>query len=181
MDEKFIKDVFDPFYLKLAIINYKLKSHLELTDEQKNYIKILSYFLPIINGIYDRKPFDLGETINKLKNLYCNYILINGNINHSNHNNNDNNNNQFIENDEYDEFDEHDEIGDKMVDELTNKSLLQLQNIKNNKWIFIKDNMEDETNKSEYYSDNEYYQNEQVDVINNQINNYSQYISVNEL
>jgi hypothetical protein len=123
---------FKPFYMKLTILNYKLLSNSPLPEEYQKIKKCLHFLIPIFDRILNQEDLNLESLKDESE--------------------------QTVNNDKKKELDdEPDEEGDKLVEELTNKSLEELEIIKNEMWCSIEelnDDIESDQESNEmYYSD----------------------------
>jgi len=141
------EELFNDFYIKLTVLNYKYRSKIQLNDAEKNSLNYLKIIIPIFNKLIDKDDL----TIEDVKN-FSNFSNI-GNTDATKEQHTDY---LFVDTDTNKEQkptisdsddDEPDPEGDKQVEELTEKSLRQLEIIKNKRWIMIE--LEDEQDDGE--------------------------------
>ena len=154
MDEE-LKRSFHDFYLKLSLLNYKLKTGTKLDENYENQFNIMKHIIPVFNRLLTEKSLTLNSLLNKdIKeeqnndesyknksteevNLYSYSVDLFKKINSKS---------EEVDDDE----DSVDEEGDNQVENLTNRSLERLEIIKKDKWIIIEvesDSESDSDNK----------------------------------
>jgi hypothetical protein len=143
-DTEFIEKTFNPFFKDLIVCNYKLREGIELTEKQKKSFFNLKFLIPIYFRILEDESLEINDVIQQVDN----------DSKKSSTNDLDDILAEFKkESDKKDEskveddvVDEPDEEGDEQVQQLTNKSLLRLNTVKENKWIIVReiDDMTDE-------------------------------------
>lgn len=125
--------LFNDFYVKMTILNYKLKTNTNLSDEDRNVIDKLKLLIPI----YNRVSKDDSLTIDKVITTE-NSSVHDKDINISTY--------PFDNSDGYStattgsldsDSEEADVEGNKQVDDITEKSLILLQSIKDSTWAFV--------------------------------------------
>lgn len=119
---------FQQFYLKLTILNYKIKTNNILSDGQKRQLDILKYIIPIFDRIADSPALELKHIIN---NGECQQLQ------------------GPKKEEEVIEAEVPDEIGDQQVDSLTRKALEIFDKIKNDNWFKVKDLAENDESNGE--------------------------------
>ena len=160
MDRSF-EDLFNGFYLKLTLLNYRFRSKLDFLPSDLNIIKHLKILIPIFNRLDEKDDLTIDDVKNftskeekERKKSSDDYPFVDTIQNNSLKEQNTSN----------EEYDEEDPEGDKQIEELTKKSLAQLEAIKNRGWIIIE--IADETEITETYSaddeDNEYVSEDDV-------------------
>jgi hypothetical protein len=156
MDEKFLK-LFQGFYLSLTILNYKIHTKKSLTGEFLQIKKTLERLIPVFNRLLEENNLTLEKVVDdqQIKNDDYPFVdITNKNIDVP-----------IITtptvtttviNDDVMDDEEEDPEGDKMVDELTMKSLQQLDDILNSRWLYVEKEESDEdqgANDEEYLSE----------------------------
>lgn len=150
-DNDFIETIFDPFFLKLAIINCKIKSKVDLKAKELQCLEVLSELIPAFNKINDMetdKDKGLDESISSLKeetssskSLFENYKSKNRGDSedlwskYSFPNNGSDIKKEGLNNEPSEEKDEPDEEGDLEVENLTKRALSYLKYMKKRKWV----------------------------------------------
>lgn len=140
MGDQFIETEFDPFFLGLTVINYKLKTRVSLSEKQKKWIENLKYIIPIFNRLVEHDKITIEDIVNGNTNADRKLSVVT---------NNDNktdgkipaivNDNKTDSNEDKKESLPVDEEGDKMVHDMIRSSLNKLMYIRQNKWVKIND------------------------------------------
>jgi len=159
MTTNFIEEKFNHFFVKLAIINHRLRTDTKLTPSENKYLACIKAIIPIVERLY-------GEDIS-LHNAVYGTPMVNL------HPENKPANNQLVlygdqqqepeqPKDNVDDIEDVD--GNKIVEEYTKKYLEQIKNIITNKWYLTEDldcdDMEDDSTSetdSTSTEDNEQY------------------------
>lgn len=139
MDNSFAT-LFDTFYLKLTILNYKLKTNTVLNEEYNKIKHCMSYMIPIFNRILGEKNLTVENIMNNDKPVENTneYPFVNDDTVTNETKKNDNQINlPYKKEDEKEKEDEEekDEEGDTQVKAITEKSLEILKYIQENKWV----------------------------------------------
>ena len=138
--------MFNSFYLKLTLLNYRYRSKLDFTPDQLNTLKLLKLIIPIFNRLEENDTL----TIDDVKNFKPNESETIPSVVTTIHNN------SLKEQETSTEDDVEDPEGDKQIEELTKKALEQLETIRNRGWILVQlsddDNEEGEDETIETYN-----------------------------
>lgn len=116
MDKTF-EDLFNNFFLKIVLLNYKYRESIPYSKEDQKTLKILNVLIPIYNRLEKDDSAGLEE-VDAINTINNNYNLDPVEI-------------------QNDSDSEDDLEGDQQVKNLTENSLLILNTIRKNNWITI--------------------------------------------
>ncbi len=140
MSDQFIATTFDPFFLGLAVINYKIKTKTNLSDKQKKWMDALKHIIPVFNRLIEHDRLTIDEVASGKKNEpnLDSYAFVN-----------DEKKPSIVKVEEPVPVQVPDEVGDKMVNDLMEKCLRKLLIIQQNKWVSVKEPEEDSDSDSD--------------------------------
>lgn len=168
MDKTF-EELFQPFFLKMAVLNYKILAKTPFNEEYQQIKKHLEVLIPIYNRLLEGKSMSLNEiTVNKtttgtapeitIENL-DDYPFVSADSDTDIYTSttstvpilqiNDQANNKTTSNDEPDVVDVE---GDALVKELNKKSLELFKKLQESNWVLVE---EEEDNTDDLVSDDE--------------------------
>jgi hypothetical protein len=153
MDKSF-EDLFNSFYLKLTLLNYKYRSKIESSAIEQKFAKCLRLIIPIFNRLQENDNMTIEDVKNFSENSKEEYPFIDTFKNPSLK---ENTNVPTITTttttpttEDSEDEDKEDPEGDKQIEELTKKSLAQLELIRQQAWGIVESSEEnDETIESE--------------------------------
>jgi len=64
-DQAFLTEQFEPFFVEIAAINYKLKTQRDLTDDQKALLKVLRYLIPAANRLCRQPTLSISNIVDQ--------------------------------------------------------------------------------------------------------------------
>lgn len=150
-DTDFIENVFNPFFKDLITINYRIRSNMELTAEQKKKFYNLKYLIPIYLRILNEPKLEISDV---QKDTFINHSTQSTNVHTSGTtpvtSTETNTQHKTIDSSESEDVeDETDEEGDEQVKQLTDKYLERLTNVKESKWVIVKEIIESDLNSDD--------------------------------
>jgi len=166
-DTDFQREYFEPVFLNIVLLNYKIKKRIPFSDDEKEFYNILRYAFPIIKRLADNGNLTLGESIEaKVENEpeKSNVQTEQHNYQHYSFNNVDYSSEEF----DTDEIDPDEETKSSLF-VIDRETVNVIEMTRNKNWIAIKCNdlnahdMEDSDFESYTDSDSEDLYNEVTD------------------
>jgi|LakMenE01Jun11ns_1017448.scaffolds.fasta_scaffold9571432_1 hypothetical protein len=184
MDSSFI-ELFQDFFLKIVLLNYKINTQIPFNETDEKVIKTLKTLIPIYNRMIDETI--TSKTLQEINNLNDSRTISKSDIKKANTDNDDSEYmfmdlnsddnvsetiNKTLENTDSDEIDIE---GDKLVLELTAKSLKNLEKYIEQNIIFVVDEEDSEDNDSSGFVSSDEYVSESLSDMSldaNELNNF---------
>lgn len=129
MDKTF-EDSFNKFFVKLVVLNYKLKEEIAYTKEDEQILRLLNVLIPIYNRLETNDNISL-EDVDTTTTTSVSTVKVELDL--------------IEQKNQSDSEDEDDPIGDQQIKKLTEESLKILHDIRTNAWV----NIESESDESD--------------------------------